>query len=295
MPEPGIASNSVNSPARRRAPVVSIGMPVYNGDRYLREALDSLLTQTFDDFELIISDNASTDDTKEICLEYASKDSRIRYIRQDVNQGATFNFEFVLAEAFGTFFMWAAHDDTWDKNWLEVLVAGITEADMAIRGVTRVIDPKGGLVSTPAVKSFKRMQVFRVFLDNERNGKVFHIYGLFWRAKLLRVPFDISEPAPYAADVIFIFQLIQHGDLRCIEQTAQNYRDHDISAGRIQARKENSFIRLVCLAHNLDFYKFHMKAAPRQYRLLITLLVPIKMLKTQAELWLRGFMHLIFR
>lgn len=73
----------------RRVPTVSVGMPVYNGEQYIREALDSLLAQTFADFELIISDNASTDGTKAICLEYAGKDSRIRYVRQTANRGGS--------------------------------------------------------------------------------------------------------------------------------------------------------------------------------------------------------------
>jgi glycosyltransferase involved in cell wall biosynthesis len=89
-------------------PAISIGMPVYNGEKYIREALDSLLAQTFTDFELIISDNASTDSTSNICKEYAIRDSRIRYIRQHKNIGAIANFKFLLEQASGDFFMWAA-------------------------------------------------------------------------------------------------------------------------------------------------------------------------------------------
>ncbi len=99
-------------------PVISIGMPVYNGARYIREALDSLLGQTFTDFELIISDNASIDNTEAICREYAAKDQRIRYIRQSQNLGASANFKFVLDEALGEYFMWAAYDDKWSSNYL---------------------------------------------------------------------------------------------------------------------------------------------------------------------------------
>lgn len=92
-------------------PQVSIGMPVYNGAKFIREALDSLLAQTFIDFELIISDNASTDGTEAICREYAAEDQRIRYVRQAQNLGAAANFKYVLDEAVGEYFMWAAHDD----------------------------------------------------------------------------------------------------------------------------------------------------------------------------------------
>ena len=101
-------------------PSVSIGMPVFNGERTLLAALDSLLAQSFTDFELIISDNASTDQTESICREYAARDNRIRYVRQGTNIGAAANFKFVLAEARGEYFMWAACDDMRSPNFVEV-------------------------------------------------------------------------------------------------------------------------------------------------------------------------------
>lgn len=101
-------------------PTVSIGMFVYNGAKTLREAIDSMLNQTFQEFELIISDNASTDGTEEICREYAEKDPRIRYIRQRTNQGASVNFQIVFDESRGEYFMWAAHDDIKSEDFLEV-------------------------------------------------------------------------------------------------------------------------------------------------------------------------------
>lgn len=101
-----------------RNPAVSIGMPVYNGAQYIREALDSLLAQTFTDFELIISDNASTDATQSICEQYASRDPRICYVRQVENKGAVANFRFVLDCARADLFMWAAYDDLWAPNYL---------------------------------------------------------------------------------------------------------------------------------------------------------------------------------
>jgi len=86
-------------------------MPVYNGERYLAEALDSLLAQTYTDFELIISDNASTDSTEDICRRYAESDGRIRYVRQQQNLGAIWNFNHVFKLARGTYYRWHAHDD----------------------------------------------------------------------------------------------------------------------------------------------------------------------------------------
>ena len=92
-------------------PRVSIGMPVYNGERFLAEALDSILAQDFGDFELIISDNASTDATRDICEAYVRRDSRITYSRLPENLGGARNFNRVFHMSSGDFFKWAAHDD----------------------------------------------------------------------------------------------------------------------------------------------------------------------------------------
>jgi|SRR5581483_5734960 len=94
-----------------RTPRVSIGMPLYNGEKYVKFAIESLLEQEFKDFELIISDNASTDGTRRICEEYAKLDGRIRYHRCAANVGATPNFNRVWSLAQGELFKWAAYDD----------------------------------------------------------------------------------------------------------------------------------------------------------------------------------------
>lgn len=112
-------------------PKVSIGMPVYNGEPFIREALDSLLAQTFTDFELIISDNCSTDATAEIIKEYVAKDSRIRYVPQSENRGAEANFEFVLNEAVGEYFMWAAADDRWEPDFIK-FTALVLDSDLRV-------------------------------------------------------------------------------------------------------------------------------------------------------------------
>jgi len=92
-------------------PKVSIGLPVYNGARFLKEAIDSILSQTFTDFELIICDNDSDDGTAEIALGYARADSRVRYHRNDRNIGAAHNFNKAFSLSRGQYFKWAACDD----------------------------------------------------------------------------------------------------------------------------------------------------------------------------------------
>jgi glycosyltransferase involved in cell wall biosynthesis len=104
----------------KTCPIVSIGMPVFNGEKTLRMALDSLLSQTYSNFERIISDNCSTDSTACICREYAEKDNRIRYFRQTSNVGGTENFKFVLEQSTAFYFMWAGSDDTRSLDFLEI-------------------------------------------------------------------------------------------------------------------------------------------------------------------------------
>ncbi|HYE34809.1 glycosyltransferase family 2 protein [Methylocaldum sp.] len=104
-------------------PRVSIGIPVYNGERYLAEALESLLAQTFKDFEIIISDNCSTDQTEEICRRYAEQDSRVRYVRAETNRGAAWNHNRTVELAKGEYFKWQTYDDLCAPTFLEKCVA----------------------------------------------------------------------------------------------------------------------------------------------------------------------------
>lgn len=125
-----------------RSTLVSIGIPAYNVDRYLARALDSLLNQSISNFEIIISDNASTDGTGAICEAYARRDPRIRYIRQPNNIGAPRNWNVVVHESRGIFFKWASASDLCSPTMLEQCVNAL-QADSKIvlcYGKTQFID-----------------------------------------------------------------------------------------------------------------------------------------------------------
>jgi glycosyltransferase involved in cell wall biosynthesis len=107
--------------------LVSIGMPVYNGEQHIAQALDSLLAQDYDNFELVICDNASNDGTQEISLGYASHDSRIRYLRNERNIGAVRNFNRAFERASGEYFMWASHHDLWEPTFITRCVTRLRE------------------------------------------------------------------------------------------------------------------------------------------------------------------------
>jgi len=104
-------------------PRVSLGMPVYRGEGYLGAAIESILAQTFTDFELIISDNGLDDSTPEICRQYAARDPRLVLHLHETNRGGAWNFNFVFHEARGTHFKWACHDDALAPTYLERCVA----------------------------------------------------------------------------------------------------------------------------------------------------------------------------
>ena len=139
-------------PLMYRLPRVSIGLPVFNGERYLKEALDSLLAQTYTDFDLIISDNASTDNTERICLDYVAKDRRVRYYRLEKNLGMAANYKRVFELRTGEYFKWAAADDVCMPDYLSRCVE-VLDSDSSVVLVcakAMYIDENGALLSKGA-------------------------------------------------------------------------------------------------------------------------------------------------
>ena len=130
------------------APRLSLGLAVYNGENYLAESLDALLGQSYEDFELIISDNASTDGTADICRRYGKQDSRIRYIRQQCNIGLAPNHNFVFGQARGELFKWVSHDDLYARNLLQRCVDALDERPhvVLVHSWTAIVDGSGTVV-----------------------------------------------------------------------------------------------------------------------------------------------------
>ncbi len=131
-------------------PAVSIGLPVYNGAHWLPETIDSILGQTFGDFELVISDNASTDATRDVCNSYARKDPRVLYDRLPENRGAAFNYNRVFERARAPLFKWAGHDDLLDPTYLAACLAAFEHAGpdvVIVYPKTRIIDEHGEWVT----------------------------------------------------------------------------------------------------------------------------------------------------
>jgi glycosyltransferase involved in cell wall biosynthesis len=129
-------------------PRLSIGLPVFNGEDYLEKALNSLINQTFTDFELIISDNASTDRTREICEAYVAKDPRVRYYRNSVNIGATQNWYRVFELSTGEYFASVAHDDVYDPDYMRKCIKVLDQDPSVVvcHSKTTAIDADGNYI-----------------------------------------------------------------------------------------------------------------------------------------------------
>jgi len=245
--------------------MVSIGVPVYNGQKHLRETLDSLLAQTFADFELIISDNASTDATADICQEYASHDSRIRYHRQSKNLGAPVNWNFVAREARGRYFKWSSASDSCKPNFLTACVP-ILEGDPSIVvcfGKTTYVDDVGQSVTFPdrdvevlddsPSARFQRV-CDQLSLNNEQ-------YGLIRRDALMKTGLVRSYPH---GDLVLMAELALLGKFKRIPSYVfvRRLDEHDWTGMMSSEELDSLFwphsqpkLRIDFIRRHLDYFR----------------------------------------
>lgn len=217
--------------------IASIGLPVFNGERYIREALVSILAQTFADFEVIISDNGSTDQTEKICREYADKDSRIRYIRQPENRGIHFNGNFVLQEAKGKYFTWLAHDDALKNDFLEKTVnyMSLHDSCFIVASDFESIDQYGKKIRIEKLDKIRDhipwprrcLEFFRYPMDNV----YFCIYGLFRTEKAKAVYKKMRHSKMMAgSELPILARFAIAGEIASIPIALRKYRRHSGSA-----------------------------------------------------------------
>ena len=211
-------------------PRVSLGMPVYNGENFIEETLDSILTQTFEDFELIISDNASTDKTEEICRAYAAKDSRIRYYRNQENLGAAPNYNRVVELSTGEYFKWAAHDDLCAPELLERTVAILDQQPSVVVCYTKTITiDENGEVIAKHDDNFNldfptAHERFAHYQKLVRHGHLCHpIFGLIRLETMRKTPLLGSYPSH---DLVYLGELALHGKFYEVSEYLFFKREH---------------------------------------------------------------------
>lgn len=263
-------------------PVVSIGMPVYNGEKYITEALDSLLAQTFKDFELIISDNASTDATESICCNYAKRDSRIRYFRQEKNLGALRNFQFVLDEAVGEYFMWAACDDKWHVNWIASLHERLKQIEnsAAFGKLIQINEFSASIPHLATSNSFNFSggilnRKFTFFLEFEGNGKANLFYSLFKREGLSGI-----NLLNYEQDYYALFDWLNKIQFLSINEVFLYKRIHATGEGVTKPKSLSMrILQILSLKTIFDSVKNaigYLKYSHGLEKLILIVLIPIK-------------------
>lgn len=210
-------------------PRVSIGLPIYNAEKYLGEAIDSILAQTYTDFELIIADNASTDRTQAICLKYAQRDLRIRYQRNEKNMGGAPNHNLVFRLAKGEYFKWAAHDDDIAPDFLSKCVEVLDQNPDVVLSMTktRVIDEHGNPLRDIEYKKTtnadfpKPTQRFRNFLLFNMSGNF--LYGLI---RVSGMKQTLLHGSFTSADLVFLAELALYGRFHVTPEYLFFRREH---------------------------------------------------------------------
>ena len=231
-------------------PKLSIGMPVYNGEAYIAEAITSLLEQTRSDFELIISDNASTDNTQEIIKGFAAKDPRIQHFRQEQNLGAAGNFRYVLEKSQAPNFMWAAADDVWDQLWIETLLPLVLDKPCLAYGRLMTIDAQGKKLAHPAddrdfnFTGSRLRRRLRYFLMAGLNGKANPIYGIFRRNMITDEFLDTFMAKKRGVDVLALYQFLAHSEIIPGGKVYLRKRKHNQSEATKEAPKKGRRLSL---------------------------------------------------
>lgn len=208
----------------RKTPLVSIGIPFYGSAKELKRVLGCLSLQTYKHVELIISDNASPDPKIEPLMHsYCKEDYRLRYFRQPQNQGAVKNFAFVLRQAKGEFFMWAAADDYWNKNFIACCLEMLHKEE-TLSGAfcyfsnADLLGHEFRFFSLPAFGPRNFKTIFHVVYEHEFLGKANPIYSVFRRNKLLKA-FHISPLTEETfSDVALVTTVQCLGGIRIIPQ-----------------------------------------------------------------------------
>jgi glycosyltransferase involved in cell wall biosynthesis len=207
---------------------VTVGLPVYNGARYLPSALEALAAQTYADLEIVISDNCSTDETEEICRDFAARDERIRYIRRTENRGAAWNFNSVVTESSSPYFKWAAADDVLAPDCVERCVEVLEATDERVVLVypqTKLIDESGEVIGDwrdgVDLRQASAHERLRSLVENLILGHP--MFGVVRRAALERTHLNGSFPS---SDYVLLAELALLGEIRQLDEPLFYRRVH---------------------------------------------------------------------
>ncbi|HSI62399.1 MAG TPA: glycosyltransferase family 2 protein [Candidatus Saccharimonadia bacterium] len=232
----------MSDPPAKQPSVVSIGIPVFNGEKHIAQALDSALAQDYPNLEIIVSDNASTDGTRRICKDYARRDSRIRYHRNSENLGVGRNFEKVLQRATGEYFTWLASDDVLScTNYISELAGYLDQnRDVVLCGCSMKVfvdeDPLDirAFVLTRVFPEQEWKEARKEFFRWPQTDHHFVIYGLYRREALLKVPINgrnhLGRPVVLDMEFPILSILCNHGRIVALPEVLRGYRSQAYSS-----------------------------------------------------------------
>lgn len=270
---------------------VFIGMTAYNGERFIERAIQSLVNQTFTDWTMLVSDDASTDRTKEICENWVKKDPRITYYRHEKNIGMFPNFKFVLDRATNDYFMWASQDDLWEKNFLALCVDKLENNQDLGFSMTTVADIDSYdriLREMPAMSIFSGkpsiLQIARYVLQPEIFGRCNMMYSVF-RTHVIKTIWGIfPQRHVWGSDYLFVLAGISRFNCFIHHEVSFRKRYGGWSSPNALAEDKPDKVRVVSyknpkngmfpLGRFTQYFKGHMEALRgTHYQLLVAILL----------------------
>ena len=222
-------------------PLISVGLMTRNRAEFLPATLESLLSQTEGRFELIISDNASSDKTQTVCEEYARRDSRIRYVRQDQDIGLPANFNQTLSMASGRFFMWAGDDDLWDRDFIRELLMLLERHQDAALAMSHFDNFQDDAVFPVKPRKFNNeaswlSSVCRYMLT----GDIICVWGMYRTTALkdARGFHSDSRPCHRHSDYLTVFKVLLRGKAVFVDKVLFHKRDAGICHVKYQRLRD---------------------------------------------------------
>lgn len=249
-------------------PLVSVAMTVYNGEKYLREALDSLLSQDYGNFELIILYNQSTDQTQEICLQFAKKDPRIRYVLDNQMRNGHDAATHIASFAQGEFYMCACDDDLWETSYITKLVS-VLNSDSTIG----LVYSNGYFINEEGQRTGKMLRAPWKFLKHD-NSKLYNFCHFLWHRNVVPValgiyrtdlykrmlPFCTFDATVADVDNLFILKALTFAKVHSVDEPLLYYRVYpvherweDPEYGRYPQNRSRLFMKVYYLVHELKF------------------------------------------
>lgn len=218
-----------------KIPTICIGLPVYNGEKFIRKKIESILAQTFSDYELIITDNCSKDNTLKICREFAENDSRIKIISHKNNIGAKRNFYSSLKQSKNEFFVWTAVDDLMESTFLEKNIAQLKNNKNLVGSISKI-----DYYSNKVKSEFNFIQLNSLTGTYDKKVRFFLtkssaniIYSIFRKNQL---ELSLVEESIGTWDSAIILNILKYGDINVLEEKLLEFFDEGISTTNLYNR-----------------------------------------------------------